>query len=457
MLFQGTILLSCGNLINDRVLSDNENSTIINDADDSDDTDGLEGIEFKELSRNFSASGDMRIEKSGQAGYYIAGTVSEETTDNIWFSLIDKNGKLQNEALLRSAYNDRVRRIKVLDADNLVIYADRYYDDGGIDFIIVKVNRSTGIIWDYCFGDETKNRIFDVTDTDDGGTLITGLSYYQLFGVMHYTTFIMKIDRSGRSVWEKEYRSLFSVFMPSEIKKISHGEYLVSGLCLNRITNKFKTFFTRVDSSGDVISSVYINAVGMHSMLIGTSIVSDDIFTGVISLTGGSGTDSFVIAAFDREMNIQSVREFTFPDFNVRGKLIKGNDGGLIVAGMLDNSAGNGLYFLRFSEEGVLRGLSTKYYDEAVYNLTDVYFGTEEYNDGLLYLCRYKNNDYSSSEGKLFLDKIDLSGGLKICRSAVSRYDYWEITDYETGGVELTTGDSSLIERGGTDLTFVLN
>jgi hypothetical protein len=77
--------------------------------------------------------------------------------------------------------------------------------------------------------------------------LITGLSYYQLLGTMQYITFSLKVDDSGRSVWKKDYRSLFSVFMPSEIRKTGRECTWFQGFALNRLTNKFKTFFTRID------------------------------------------------------------------------------------------------------------------------------------------------------------------------------------------------------------------
>ncbi|HRX47084.1 MAG TPA: hypothetical protein P5120_06170 [Spirochaetota bacterium] len=450
LLIHVSALISCSNIINEEVLSDADNTSVIDDGNDS-------GIPFTELSRTYSTSGDIRIEKSAGEGYYIAGTVVEDIADNVWFSVIDNKGNFKNEAFLKSGYDDRVRRVKVLDNENLIIYADRYYEDGDIDFIIAKVNKNTGIIWDYCFGDETKNRVFDITATDDGGTLITGLSYYQVLGFMRYITFTMKIDSNGRSVWKKDYRSLFSVFMPSEIRDAGNGEYLVSGLCLNRITNKFKTFFTRISSTGDVLSSIFINAAGMHTMLIGASAGEDGGFTGVISLTGGSYSDSIVVAGFDNGLNIQSLREYSLPDLNVRGKYVKGADGSIIIAGMLNNEAGNGLYFLRLSERGVIQNLTTKYYDEDKYNITDVYFNTEETADGLLYLCRYKNSTISSTDGRLFLDRTftvnkyipALSRGYSPVNS--------DLADYETGGVDLETGDSSLMERGDASLSFVIN
>jgi hypothetical protein len=386
----------------------------------------------------------------------LAGTVVEETAENVWFSLIDKNGRLKNEAVLRSGCNDRVRRVKVLDNENLIIYADRYYEDGDIDFIIVKVNRNTGIVWDYCFGDETKNRIFDVISTDDGGTVLTGLSYYQLLGIMRYITFIMKIDSSGRSVWKKDYRSLFSVFMPSEISDTGNGEYLVSGFCLNRITNKFKTFFTRLDNAGYVISSKYINAPGMHSMLIGTSLADNNGFTGIISLTGGSDANSIVSVRFDNVMNIQAVHEYSFPDLNVRGKYIRGIDGSIIVAGMLNNTAGNGLYFLRLSKLGIIQTLATKHYNISEYDLADVYFNTAESDGGVLYLCRYNNSSASFTDGRLFLDRVQLDNSNISALSKVSRAIDAETDNFETGGVDLETGDSSLMEKGEAQLSFNL-
>lgn len=444
------MLLSCGNLLNESVLE--------NADQESDYVNGK--IVFTELNRSFSSSSDIRIDNTGEKDIYVAGSVAGESagdTENIWYAFIDSKGRVKNEALLMSGYNDRIRKTRTIDSDNIVIYADRYYDSGDIDFIIALVNRNTGIVWDYCFGNSMKNRVFDVVEAAGGGTIITGMTYYKELGVMIYITFIMKINDSGAVIWEKNYRSLFSVFMPSEIRRISDEEYLLSGLCLNRLTNKFRTFFARIGKNGDVISCRYINAAGTHTMLMGTVIDSGGGFTGVISLTGSVNSDGIVIASYDREMNFLSAREYFFTGLNVRGKLINGSAGSFIVAGMLNSEAGNGLYFLRFSGNGILMEMDTKYYDSDKYNISDIYFDTQELDDGLLYLCRYTGNTWSYDDGRLFLDRFNFSRSKNISTASESKGLTVSAINFETGSVELNPDGLSLEEKGSAELEFVLN
>lgn len=448
LLAQLLAVLSCGNLINDNVFGE---STDLDDG---------KGIGFAELDRSFSDSGDVRIERVDDKGYYITGSVADdsaETTDNVWFALLQQNGNLSCRSLLRSGYDDRVRRAIVLDKENLLIFADRYYIDGDVDFIVVKVNRTNGIIWDYCFGNDKKNRVFDASPASDGGTVITGMSYYQGLLGMNYITFVKKLDANGTPLWEKNYSSLFSVIMPYEIKQTGKDEYFVSGVCLNRDTNKFKTFFSRINSAGEILASRYINAVGRHSMLIGTVPGTDGGFAGIISLTGTGDSDSIVFASFDREMNLLSVREFSFSGFNVRGRLVRGLGGGFIVAGLLNNNAGNGLYFLRFSGDGILKSLNTKYYDKDIYDLSEISMNSVEDENGILYICKYSNSIHSLSEGKSFIDKVNLNQSDKSSVSVTSRSTLADISEYETGEVKLTSDALSLGDEIEAGLVFTMN
>ncbi|HOP64445.1 MAG TPA: hypothetical protein PK358_02830 [Spirochaetota bacterium] len=446
-------ILSCGNLINETALND-----------DAARPSSAGGFGFTELEKSYSLSGEIRIEKIDSENYYMAGSVTGESStdvDNVWFSSISNKGEFFKGGFLVSDYDDRVRRVKVLDSKNVIIFADRYYESGDIDFIIVKYNRNKGVLWDYCFGNDKKNRIFDATETVDGGIVVTGMSYYSVLGAMSYITFIMKIDANGNLVWEKNYKSYFSVFMPSEIHRIGEEEYIVSGLCLNALTYKFRTFFARMDSSGNILSSMYINAINRHSMLAGSVVREDDGMTAVISLVGSSDSDVLAVINFDSDMNVLSTREFSFPDLNVRGKIVRGEDEDIIVAGMLNSTAGNGLYFLKLTEEGVIKSLNTKIYDSEIYDIYDVYFGSAEDENGIIYMCKYSNSVYSSADGKVFLDSFNFGQSDKNYsrETLLTKGEtlYAESTEYETGDVELDSDTIVVEEKGEADLVLVVN
>ncbi len=446
VLVQALVLLSCGNLLNDSMLDKSENS------------DG--GVVFTELNRSFSDSGNILIEKSSDSGYLMAGSVLDGSTAdsaNIWFSLTDRKGKSAKEGVLASSYNDSVRGIRILDSDNYMIFADRYYDDGDIDFIIIYMNRYKGILWDYCLGDSMKNRVYDMTVSNDGNLLIAGMSYYKESGQMYYIPFMIKMDMNGNIIWKKNYNTLLYYLMPLSITSIGSDEYIVSGNCLSSSAGKFRTFFSRINGSGDLLSSVYINAISKHSLLVGVSKTSVGGFTGIIYVRGTSGSDLLVFADYDSSLNLTATKEFSFSGFNLRGKYIRGLNGDIIIAGLLDASAGNGLYFLRFSSNGIIKSLETKYYDEIKYDLADMYFSSVEVDDGILYLCRYTDTGYDPGVEGWFMDRFRFSqqpSYVSKSNSAV-RVSPANSEIYETGEVILEEGSSDLYEKGGTELILL--
>ena len=96
LLIDMSVLVSCGNIINENVLSETDSSVTAENSVTIDENENS-GIVFKELNRKFSTSGDIRIEKTAGEGYYIAGTVVEDIADNVWFSIIDNKGNFKNE------------------------------------------------------------------------------------------------------------------------------------------------------------------------------------------------------------------------------------------------------------------------------------------------------------------------------------------------------------------------
>ena len=124
---------------------------------------------------------------------------------------------------------------------------------------------------------------------------------------------------------------------------------------------------------------------------------------------------------------------------------------------MLNNNAGNGLYFLRLSSRGIIQDLAIKNYDSDDYDLSDVYFNAEESDDGLIYLCRYNNIKTSFPDGRLFLDRFKPISFYRSSVNEISRSAETEVIDYETGAVELQSEGSSLMEKGRASLSFVQN
>lgn len=440
------VLLSCGNLLNDSMLDDSDS--------------GDEGIVFAELNRTFSDAGNIIIEKSNDRGYLMAGSVIDGTSAdsaNIWFPMADRNGKPTKEVVLASSYNDCVRGIRVLDSDNYIIFADRYYTDGDIDFIIIYMNRYNGILWDYCLGDSMKNRVYDMIISNDGNLLIAGMSYYKESGRMYYIPFMLKMDLHGNLLWKKNYSTFFYYLMPLSITSTGNGEFIVSGNCLSSPSGKFRTFFARINGSGDLLSSVYINAVSKHSLLIGVANSSAGGFTGIMYVRGTSGSDVLVLADYDSSLNLKTTKEFSFSGYNLRGKYIRGLNGDIIISGMLNNSAGNGLYFLRLTGDGILKSAEMKFYDESKYDLTDMFSGSDEVEDGVLYLCRYLYGTEELRTEGVFLDSFKynqqkLSSSKSLAPAGVSTPAG---ESYETGEIVLEEGSSDLYEKGGTDLILL--
>jgi hypothetical protein len=415
------LLTSCGNLVNDE-LSENE-PVLYPEADNFGTV----------IGGDFSVSGKVRILSAGNGGYFISGTkIGEGGRDKIWLEYIDnKANRMWSAALGNLNTNDRLIRIEVLDSENILIFADRYYTvpDSGVipeaDVIMIKVNARDGIVWQRCIGNGKKNIIYDTVLTGDGGFLATGITVTKETATdpSFYTPYVIRFSSNGNIIWKKDYNiyyninsnKLFEIIRPSEITDIGSGQYLVSGVALNPNNNKLGAFYSIIDGrlegtsddgvpygGGILLLSAYVKSSDSTISVLG-NIYNDVSIVSVIGLSEAGNPPEYNIIRFDREtLKIKSKKTYQFSNFNLYGMVIRCSADDFILAGMINPSIGRGYYSIRFDMTGILLELQTKYYDASGFDFINIEFTENNENNGLALVSRLNNPEPAKD---LFIDR----------------------------------------------------
>jgi hypothetical protein len=408
------LFTSCGNLVNDELLNDSE--TVLT---------GETGDRFGTiLDGKFSASGKVLIRSTGSEGFFLSATIKDENDkDNIWLSYIDNNGKTKWSACLQnSGTDDRIRRIEVIDNDNILLFADRYYpSEVNPDIIMAKVNSSAGIVWQRCLGSEKKNLVFGSLLASDGGFLLTGITVINKTEAdpAIFKPYVLRIDKNGNILWKKDYNKFNKIVIPAELISIGNDEYLLSGTTTNPANNKITGFYCIIDGSsesgGKIKKTRYIKLKDADISMLGC-ISNGENITSVIAVKSETADEFSILSMDKKKLKLSSRKSYSFSDFHLQGVVVNEKNDSFLLAGMIKYIKGKGIYAIRFGMDGSIRELQTKYYDDSGYKFITPGFNKSDEDSNITFISRLDNPGVSKY---LFIDRFRISSLLKSSPSGI--------------------------------------
>lgn len=478
--------ISCGNLMNDELSGEENNPADIIPGN---------GSYGSSIGNKFTASGRVRIQSAENDGYFISGTIyGDSGREEIWLSNIDKNANRKWSASLKNiSTNDRISRIEVIDKDNILILADRYYTLPGPDdlltvpepdLIMIKVNSSTGIVWQKCIGSAKKDIVYSTAPANDGGLLAAGITVTMESAgtAAEYRPFVIRVSPQGEVIWKKDYKiylnkaekKYFEIVIPSEIISLGNEEYLLSGTALNPDNNKLVGFYCKIDGraagyaddntaygGGILLKSCYIKAGNKTISMLGNISYNDRIVsvigvTGTVNSSTSTTSAKYTILTMNKEtLKVSSKKNYEFESFKVQKGIIRNNTDDFTLAGMIKPVIGKGIYTITFDKSGTIKELHTKYYDDSVYDFISVEFNGMYENSGLAYIIRWDN---PGSSKELYIDRyisssVSKSSMLKVV-VVVTPDPVPDDADLEENDNDADIEDSAITDNDNPGLVF---
>ncbi|PCJ23677.1 MAG: hypothetical protein COA97_11175 [Flavobacteriales bacterium] len=161
---------------------------------------------------------------------------------------------------------------------------------------LFKIDDSGNVLWDYIFGDPSKEtNSFDIQQTKDGGYIITG--YTTGWGANNIAnSFLLKVDSLGNEEWKKVYSIPSGIYdISSSVDTTNDNGYIISGsVTYNSTGNQSDIFVLRADSLG---AMQWITTYGSPygdwgRAYVKKSGLNDYLLAGGISIDYGNGLNS---------------------------------------------------------------------------------------------------------------------------------------------------------------------
>ncbi|MCX6352359.1 MAG: T9SS type A sorting domain-containing protein [Bacteroidetes bacterium] len=257
-----------------------------------------------EWEKNYGCSVDdlpANILLTQDSCYLISGTVDKNDSDvtiskggyDIWLAKIDRNGKLLWEKSYGGSDIEQIFKIINTPFDSGYIFTgytlsnnkDVKSNKGGGDIWVVKLDKNGKILWQKTYGGSDYDEPNDIIQTpEDGGYLVCGRTRSAdgdiKANIGDDDGFILKLDKKGGVIWEKNYGSNEADVLEAIIR-MPDTSYILTGykkysftltsgdLWVLKIKNKSTVVFDRKFGGSNSEGAHCIVATNDSGVLIG--------------------------------------------------------------------------------------------------------------------------------------------------------------------------------------------
>ncbi len=248
------------------------------------------------------------------------------------------------------SFDDELYSIqRTSDAGYIATGRTKSYGDNNYDLFLIKADKSGNILWQKNYGGAREDEGYSVEETADGGYIVAGRT--RSYGSGMYDVWLMKVDPSGEKIWDKAFGGALDD-EASSIKQTIDGGFIIAGNTKSFGSGMYDVWLLKIDQFG---GKIWDKTIGGSRDDMGDSIqeTRDGGFV-VAGTTGswGNGDSDALLIKIDSNGNEQWKKTFGGPRSErnpwSRGWSVQQTaDGGFAMLGST-NSVGSGGYDIWF-------------------------------------------------------------------------------------------------------------
>ena len=293
---------------------------------------------------------------------------------------------------------------------------------GGDDFLLIKTDSSGNEEWNQAYGGGDQDVGYSVQQTNDGGFIITGVTYS--FGSGSGDVWLIKTDYLGTREWDQTFGSSTDDG-GSSVKQTLDNGFIVVGKTQSTDSGAYDVWLIKTDSQGN---EEWNQTFGGSNNDKGNSVqVTPDggyIIGGSTNSYGSGDSDAWLIKT-DSQGNEEWNQAFGGSDQDIGNSVDYCMDGGFVLTGFT-RSHGSGtdadVLLVKTDSEG--NGDWSKYWGGIE---GDIGYDVKQTSDGGFILTGFTRS-FGSVNGDIYLIKLDSDGN--------------EVWDNTFGGNEADSGYS---------------
>lgn len=185
-------------------------------------------------------------------GYLVAGATNSYGNGSwdAYLTRFNATGGKMWEKTYGGAGGEWCYVIKPLSDGNYAMVGATSSDSkGGFDVYVVKVDPDGNVLWTQTYGGPQNDAGFWIAEAGEGNLIITG--YYGT-AVGYSRTLLLKIDRNGTSVWDRNFGSS-TINWGKSVVRTADGGYAIAGWRNPGSNGKADLFVTRTNSNGTLL------------------------------------------------------------------------------------------------------------------------------------------------------------------------------------------------------------
>ncbi len=197
----------------------------------------------------------QRILQTSDGGYIVAGNsdVDSNGPEDIWVFKTDALGKqLWSKKIGGPGYEEAYGLCIAPDGGYIIAGFSTSYGSNTEDALMLKLDEDGNLLWSKNYGGQLKDRAFGVSNTPDGGFMLTGLTYSfrDTLGDM----LLIKTDQYGNQLWMKSYGGA-DFDEGNWLVSCPGGGYAICGTTKSTGKGKEDAYIVKVNEEGNITTN----------------------------------------------------------------------------------------------------------------------------------------------------------------------------------------------------------
>ena len=234
------------------------------------------------------------------------------------------------------------------------------FTNGGEDFLVYKLNSSGNKMWRMNFGGTLDDRAHCIRETPDGGFILMGQTYSFTNGGIDFLVY--KLDSTGKKIWRKNFGGTEND-VGTSVCCTSDGGYVLFGDTASFCTGPTDFLVYKINSSGDKIWRKNYGGAGSEwawNLTPGGGQVFSCSGGGYVIAGMGDSTSN---GSFDMQLyhldasgNVTWNQNYGGANWEDAYSVVQSADSGYFIAGCSDTytHGGNDFYVCKLSSVGVV-------------------------------------------------------------------------------------------------------
>ena len=335
------------------------------------------------------------------------------------------------------------------DGGYIVAAYTNSFGAGDYDIFLIKTNSSGNVQWAKTYGGTTRDRVYSVQQTSDGGYIVGGWRAPASSTVDD--VFLIKTDANGNIQWAKTFGGTDDD-QDNSVKQTSDGGYIMTGGTASFGAGNWDIWLIKTDANGNISwaktygGTNYDYAYSVQQTSDGGYILAGE------TRSFGAGNVDIILIKTNSSGNLQWAKTYGGTGSDITWSVQQTSDGGYIVAGYTNSfGAGNvDIILIKTNSSGNLQWAKT--YGGTNY---DYAYSVQQTSDGGYIVAGYTTS-FGAGLSDVFLIKTDANGNVQWAKTyGGTNYDWAYSVQQTSEGGYIVAGTTRSFGVGSYNIFFI--